>query len=160
MRETSVISAPSSGRARNGSKARRASTAGGSITTGFGRVNSQIPSDNKTSTTAPPTINSQPFCSQKVGSSSPCSGSKGGIFSSDAKAERQKAPSTNIQAPEKHQHPSSQKTTVADDPRWMFGDWNLELLWSLKLGIWSFAFTLASCHAGSRRIFATQARMV
>jgi hypothetical protein len=45
---------------------------------------------------------------------------------------REKAPSTNIQAPEKFQGPSSKTANKS------LGAWNLKLLWSLELGIWKF----------------------
>jgi hypothetical protein len=43
-----------------------------------------------------------------------------------------KAPSANIQAPEKQQAPS------LNDNGGGFGYWNLALLWRLVLGMWSF----------------------
>src|SRR5882724_2121659 len=52
------------------------------------------------------------------------------------------APSTKLQAPRKHQAPST-KQQVAIAIR-TFGAWNLELLWSLELGAWSFINTSAS----------------
>jgi hypothetical protein len=45
--------------------------------------------------------------------------------------EAAKAPSSNIQAPEKHQA-SNTKVAAA------FGAWDLIILWCLELGIWSF----------------------
>jgi hypothetical protein len=47
-----------------------------------------------------------------------------------------KIPSSNIQAPEKLQAPST-KAAV----RRAFEVWCLVLLWSLELGAWSFSFT-------------------
>src|SRR6185503_15638477 len=57
----------------------------------------------------------------------------------------EKAPSSKLQDPEKHQAPSSNPNARA------FGVWNLELLWILELGawclfgIWNLGFGI--CHA-------------
>jgi len=51
-----------------------------------------------------------------------------------------KTPSTNIQAPEKHQ-PSSSNLLRAHG--WLFEVWFLDVLWMLELGIWSFAMSFA-----------------
>src|SRR6266478_3199440 len=52
------------------------------------------------------------------------------------------APSTKLQAPKKHQAPSTkQQIEIAIRT---FEVWNLELLWSLELGAWSFISTSAS----------------
>jgi hypothetical protein len=46
-----------------------------------------------------------------------------------------KAPSSNLQHPEKLQKPSfGNRVDCAGE----FGVWDLEFLWSLELGIWSF----------------------
>jgi hypothetical protein len=46
-----------------------------------------------------------------------------------------KAPSTKFQAPEKLQIPSTKINRALDR---CFEAWLLVLLWSLKLGVWSF----------------------
>jgi hypothetical protein len=45
-----------------------------------------------------------------------------------------KAPSTNLQHPEKHQSSSSKKFA-----RDWFDVWCLKFLWSLEVGAWSFS---------------------
>src|SRR6185503_2951122 len=47
----------------------------------------------------------------------------------------EKAPTSKLQAPEKHQKPSSNSGTRDWPP---IDVWKLELLWSLELGAWSF----------------------
>jgi hypothetical protein len=51
------------------------------------------------------------------------------------KTTRTEAPTTNIQAPEKHQARSTKDLNVTPSD---FGAWSLELLWGLALGCWSF----------------------
>ena len=58
-----------------------------------------------------------------------------------------KAPSSKLQAPEKHQASNSNRrlptgAAVLEDTasRRLFGAWNLELPWSLEFGAWSFWF--------------------
>jgi hypothetical protein len=48
-----------------------------------------------------------------------------------------KAPSTNIQAPEKLQEPNFRKKFGYSER--FLEAWSLKFLWSLELGIWSFA---------------------
>jgi hypothetical protein len=59
-----------------------------------------------------------------------------------------KGPNTKIQAPEKHQAPSFNgcllKVSQRRCARVGFGSWNLELLWSLDLGVWSFSAVFAA----------------
>jgi hypothetical protein len=47
-----------------------------------------------------------------------------------------KAPSTNIQAPEKHKTPNFKPKS--ERAAFSVGAWSLKFLWSLELGIWSF----------------------
>jgi hypothetical protein len=50
------------------------------------------------------------------------------------------APSTKIQAPEKHQVPSSKATArQVGASRRRLRNWNLKFLWSLVFGIWNFS---------------------
>jgi hypothetical protein len=56
-----------------------------------------------------------------------------------------KAPSANIQDPRKHQAPSSKlqrsikhQTLIPNLRAFEIGLWNLELLWCLDVGAWSF----------------------
>lgn len=44
-----------------------------------------------------------------------------------------KDPNYKLQAPEKNQAPIAEMEAAA-----IFGDWNLEFLWSLELEVWCF----------------------
>ena len=79
-----------------------------------------------------------------------------------------KAPSSNIQAPEKLQAPGSSGGIPAQESSQRqqksrrshgkragsarhFGSWNLDLLWSLELGAWSFVLLLLTCGCQHRQ---------
>src|SRR5258708_38329941 len=54
---------------------------------------------------------------------------------------RLKIPTTNIQHPTARKAPSS-KLPKAKVPREHFGNWSLEFLWMLDVGIWNFSSAL------------------
>src|SRR5438309_6344761 len=71
-----------------------------------------------------------------------------GVSGIDSSAEHEKAPSSNLQGPEKLQAPGSNegKRLLWNLP---FGICDLELLWSLEVEAWSFCPGLLPVRAGS-----------